>query len=75
MVQIIHTVLYIYSHVADKAAASSGAAGNALNAFDKLVKENLDSELETLVALDKKFRDNSGSATSGDVGPIFDIIR
>ena len=66
----------IYTYfVADKAAASSGGAGNAMNAFDKLVKENLDSELETLVALDKKFRDNSGSATSGDVGPIFDIIR
>ena len=53
--------------------ASSGA--KTLTAIEKLGKENLDLELETLVAIDKKFRDNSGAATTGDPGPIFDIIR
>ena len=53
--------------------ASSGS--KTLTAIEKLGKENLDLELETLVAIDKKFRDNSGAATSGDPGPIFDIIR
>ena len=53
--------------------ASSGA--KTLTAIEKLGKENLDLELETLVAIDKKFRDNSGAATSGDPGPIFDIVR
>ena len=53
--------------------ASSGS--KTLTAIEKLGKENLDLELETLVAIDKKFRDNSGAATSGDPGPIFDIVR
>ena len=56
-------------------ACASGGGGNTLSGLDKLSKENLDSELETLVAIDKKFRDNSGAATSGDSGQIFDIVR
>ena len=43
--------------------------------MEKLTKESLDLEAEALTALDKKFRDNSGASTSGDTGPIYDIIR
>ena len=56
-------------------ACASGGGGNTLTGLDKLSKENFDLELETLVAIDKKFRDNSGAATSGDPGQIFDILR
>ena len=61
-----------YASISDSTATPGG---QTLTALEKLEKENLDQELETLVAIDKKFRDNSGAATSGDPGPIFDIIR
>ena len=57
------------------AYSTTFAGTKTQTAIEKLGKENLDLELETLVAIDKKFRDNSGAATSGDPGPIFDIVR
>ena len=60
--------------ITDSVSAAS-CGGSSLNGLDKLTKENLDLEQETLVAIDKKFRDNSGAATSGDAGPIYDIVR
>ena len=55
--------------------SAATTAGQTLTGLEKLGKDNLDLELETLNAIDKKFRDNSGAATSGDPGPIFDIVR
>ena len=60
---------------ADSSVGSSGGGGNTLTGLDKLAKESLDAELETLSAIDKKFRENSGTATSGDPGAIFDVVR
>ena len=60
------------SHIFTDNTAVSGASGS-LSGIEKLAKESLDAELEALVAADKRFRDNSGS--SGDQGPIYDIVR
>ena len=78
---LITFVLSIYlmkncSLISDDAAnASEGDGGISQCGLDKLAKENLDAELEILIATDKKFRDNTGAATSGDTGPIFDVVR
>ena len=61
--------------IVDIAATGSGSGGSSLSGVEKLAKESLDLESEVLTALDKKFRDNSGASTSGDTGPIYDIIR
>lgn len=57
----------------------SSKSGETVTGKDKLVKDNLDAELDLLMQMDKKMRASNGqncnvSGIDTDIGPTFDIL-